>query len=153
MGCGLFDWGDDPYDREFVFKNYTDKNYKQTRISIGEVLTNNKIKIHKTEYLDVFKKNENSVYSEFRTGKSKDWDEAIYRFLESSDDFGCFIIELSDKRMLFIEITYYEDGLFSGIDNANIYEIKITENELSTSSYANTETLKDIPIAEYSIEE
>lgn len=150
ISCHLFEFEDSLQPREFVFKNYTTIEYNDSRIYLGEILDDETIKIHKTEHIDISSKTEDSEYYEISTEKSEDWDKVIHTFMENGNDYGCFIFELSDKRKIYIEITYIEDGIFSGISYIDDLLEIIIEDEAFTTSLS-TDKLNNIPVEQYSI--
>ncbi|MGY5353558.1 hypothetical protein [Wenyingzhuangia sp. IMCC45467] len=147
ISCELFE--EDVAPREFIFKNYTNNEYNDTKIHFGQIIENNTIQIRKTEYIDISSRKENVGYFEISTGKSENWDKVINKYINDGNDIGCFIIELSDDRKIYIRILYAEDGIFSGLDIPSLFEITITEDKFTT--IYNTNKLNDILVEEYSI--
>jgi hypothetical protein len=135
IGCeGLFE---DNYSwRQFTFKNYTEHNYSDTKISAGEIIEN-KIIIYHTENIGNILPKANNNFTETQTVKTEIWDRVFLDFIKSYDDTGCFLIEFSDDRKLFIEVGYYGD-FGDELNAANLYEIDITENNIETT-YKSTE--------------
>jgi hypothetical protein len=106
MSCELVE---DNYDsRQFIFQNYTENTYSDTKISAGEIV-GNKIVIHNVENIGNILPKENNAFNETKKEKTEIWDRIFLDFIKNYDDVGCFLIEFSDSRKLFIEVGYYGD--------------------------------------------
>jgi len=143
--CELFT---DNYSwRKFVFKNYTEQLYVNTKISAGEI-NNDEIIIHHTEDIGNILPKLNSTFTETATDETEKWDKIFLSFIKKNGDQGCFLIEFSDNRKLFIEVGYYGD-FGDELNAANLYEIDITENNIKTL-YKSTE-INGIPVENFEI--
>jgi len=133
--------------RQFTFKNYTENTYSNTTISAGEI-AGNKILIHYVKDIGTILPKGTNSFSEDQTAKTEIWDRVFLNFIKNYDDSGCFLIEFSDGRKLFIKVGYYGD-FGDELDAANLYEIDITNTEIRTplKSY----NINDIPVEDYEI--
>lgn len=135
-------------NKEFIFKNYTDNQYLNTKISVGKVVDNTITNYH-SEYLETITSKGMNAFSEVTTEKREQWDFYLSIFMDTAEDLGCFIIEFSDERKIFIEIKSYEDGIFYGLEIPDLFEIEIHDDEILTE--LKTDVINGIPVEEYEI--
>lgn len=135
-------------DREFIFENYTDLEYTNSTISVGEI-RDDKIIIRYTEEVPVIPPKGNASFSNTSIGKSEIWDEYLIDFVCKPGDVGCFLIEFSDSRKLFIAVGY--DGDFPGsiLDAANRYIIEIKDSSIYT--LLGDTNINGIPVNDFEI--
>ena len=143
--CELFE--NNYSSRQFIFKNYTENTYFNTKISAGEIV-GNKIIIHHIENIGNILPKENNDFDETKTEGTEIWDRIFLEFIKNYDDAGCFLIEFSDGRKLFIEVGYYGD-FGDELDAANWYEIEIMNNEIKT--LLKSTEINDIPVEDFEI--
>ena len=143
--CQLFE---DSYSwRQFTFKNYTENTYSDTKISAGEIV-GNKIIIHYAVNIGNILPKANNNFTETQTPKTEIWDRVFLSFIKNYDDLGCFLIEFSDGRKLFIKVGYYGD-FGDELDAANLYEIDITNDKIQTP--LKSSKINDIPVENFEI--
>jgi len=143
----ISDFSDITDPREFVFENYTDNEYVGTTISVGEVI-GNEIHIHYSETVTQIPQKRNSNYSSISTGKSETWDDYFVDFIKQPEDLGCFLIEFSDGRKLFV-LVEYDDFPGTQISAANLFIVKITDTSVYT--LLQESEINDIPVGDYKI--
>jgi len=144
IGCESFEYN---YSwRQFIFKNYTENTYSDTKISAGEII-GTKIIIHHVENIGNILPKENDS-NETKTEKTEIWDRIFLDFIKNYDDTGCFLIEFSDGRKIFIEVGYYGD-FGDELNAANLYEIEITNDEIKTS--LKSTKINDTPVEDFEI--
>lgn len=144
--CSLFD--DKNYGaRYFIFKNYTETDYTDTMLSLGQVEDGN-IFIHYTENLGRIDSKGVIDYGLRVTKPTKKYDKVFFNFIKKYGDIGCFLFEFSDGRKLFIEVGYYGD-FGDEINAANEYSVEITEHHIGTRY--RSDTIDGIAVQDYEI--
>lgn len=144
--CGLFEPIERYGERQFVFKNYTENIYLETTISAVEIVGKKMIVRHVEHIGGISAKNKED-FSITETEKTEKYDEIFLEFIADKDDLGALIIELSDGKKLFIEVSYFAD--VEGLGIASLFEIEITEDNIKTA-YGITEINK-IPVEDFEI--
>lgn len=134
-------------DRNFIFENYTNLDYQNTVISVGEVRDNIVI-IRYSDTLPLLPARANSSFSNTETGPSKVWDDYFIDFIQTYEDKGCFLIEFEDDQKLFIPVSY-DDFPGSQISAPNRMIVEILESGVRTLAARNE--IHGIPIEDIEI--
>ena len=140
--CSLLGLDNKSYDgTKFSFKNYTETDFDNSTISVAKI-TGNKVDIRYIEKIQTINKKEDRSYKRTDIPESDVWEDKFFDFMNSSNDTGCLLIEISDEK-IFIETKYFND-IGSYIIYDKIIEVEINESGLYSDSTSNS--LNDIDI-------
>lgn len=133
---------------EFKFKNYTQNTYDNINVAVGKV-SEHQILVEYSQEINTILPKENNDFTEVSSGKSLNWSLEYSKFLKEHGDLGCFIITIDNNKKLFIQFIYEEDGVFTGTNTIEEYEIFLTETDITCTHQ--TEVLNGIPAEDYEI--